>query len=818
MRVFLFFGLLSILLSPPAFAKSRLIVGGDHDNPPYEYLENGKPAGFNVEVMQAVAEILEFDLEIRLGPWKKVRHDVEEGKLDALTGMYYSLSRKAKVDFTVPHTIVSPAVFVRNDSPIRSFDDIREKEILVQDGDIIHDYLKKEGIASRIITVTDPAEEIKLLAAGNYDCAFMPSRLQGEFFLKKYNITGVRIITTPLPSLRYSFAVSKLKPELRYKLDEALNSLRESGKYREIYEKWFGVYERKYWWETVKYYVFALTIIAACLLLVFLWSWSLRRQVSIRTKELVHQKRKLKNAHDELEQRVEERTAELQKANQELTASRQMLGNILENFPGVVFWKNRNSVYLGCNKNFALAAGLRDPYEIVGKTDFDLPWAETEAKQYVMADRLVIQSACPKLNIIETQLQADGGTVWFDTNKIPLFDASRNVIGVLGTSSDITERKKAEDALRESEEKYRSLVNNLNVAVFRTTIGPPGRILQANPMMSRLTGYTHEELKNLSILDSYQDPSQRKMLLAELQAKGFVQNREVVVKKKDGTPVWASLSLTVQRDERGQVLWIDGVGEDITERRHAEQALARVRAELERSNKDLEQFALTVAHDLKAPLTTIGGFAALLQQKKTTFDEQASRALSHITQGVDRMGQLINNLLAYAMVASGSGSSNRISCASVVETALSNLAKDIETHGAVVTMDTLPEITGDETQYVELFQNLIGNAIKYRGEAAPRIHISVEALTPEKEKNRRIKHITGWLFSVSDNGIGIDPESYDRIFEIFHSLKQKRDVSSTGIGLALCKKIVERHGGNIWVESEPGKGSTFYFTVPVSLR
>ncbi len=291
-RFLLILGLSLALLVPSAAGagsaatKPKLIVGGDHDCPPYEFLENGEPTGFNIELMRAVADVMGFDVEFRLGPWINVRQDLEQGHIDALAGMYYSVDRSRLVDFSVPHTLVTSGLFVRKDSPIRSYADIQGKKIIVQEGDIIHDVLKRNGLASRIVTVTDPGQVLQLLASGKHDCALMPSRLQGEHYLKTFGLANIRIINTDLPHLKYCFAVRKGNRELLYQLDEGLKILKVKGKYRQIYEKWFGVYEEKNLWNAVRYYVLAIAIVAALGFVFLVWSRMLKKLVEERTAEL----------------------------------------------------------------------------------------------------------------------------------------------------------------------------------------------------------------------------------------------------------------------------------------------------------------------------------------------------------------------------------------------------------------------------------------------------------------------------------------------------------------------------------------------------
>jgi signal transduction histidine kinase len=242
--------------------------------------------------------------------------------------------------------------------------------------------------------------------------------------------------------------------------------------------------------------------------------------------------------------------------------------------------------------------------------------------------------------------------------------------------------------------------------------------------------------------------------------------------------------------------------QEISNRQRAESALVKSNQELARSNAELEQFAYVASHDLQAPLATIASFAQLLEKRyQDRLDSQANKFIGNIVQGCTRMQTLIDDLLEYSRVGRSRKPFQPIDCNQVVEQAVANLQGVINDTQAVVRYSELPVVTGDISQFIQLFQNLIGNAIKYRKTTPPTVSITV------------CKHENKWLFSVSDNGIGIAKQHQERIFQIFQRLHTQREYSGTGIGLAICHKIVERHGGSIWVESEPGQGSTFHFTI-----
>ena len=278
----------------------------------------------------------------------------------------------------------------------------------------------------------------------------------------------------------------------------------------------------------------------------------------------------------------------------------------------------------------------------------------------------------------------------------------------------------------------------------------------------------------------------------------------------DGSVTWVSTTKQILRNEAGETIGTFGISRDITARKVAEEALAQKTRELIRSNKELEEFAYVASHDLQEPLRMIASYTQLIARRyQGALDAEADEFIKYAVDGATRMQVLINDLLAYSRVGTHGKSFELTDCSEVVARVLENLKIAIDESRAAVRSSSLPTIMADATQLTQLFQNLISNAIKFRAGQPPEIQIDADRTQDPQAPARQ-----GWRFSVRDNGIGIEQKYFDRIFVIFQRLHGRDEYPGTGIGLAICKKIVERHGGRIWLESEPGKGTTFYFTIP----
>jgi PAS domain S-box-containing protein len=367
---------------------------------------------------------------------------------------------------------------------------------------------------------------------------------------------------------------------------------------------------------------------------------------------------------------------------------------------------------------------------------------------------------------------------------------------------DITARKRAEEGLRQSEESYRQLVEQSPDAML---VHRQGAIIFANYACAELFGASSPgELLGKQHLD-FVHPDDREAVKQRIQKFSYdlesVRRNETRFLRLDGTETCAEVmarSVIYQGGAAIQVMF-----RDVSERKRAEEALAEHARELARSNAELEQFAYVASHDLQEPLRMVASYTQLLARRyQDKLDADARDFIAYAVDGATRMQALIADLLNYSRIGTRGKPFRPSSCEAVLERVLASLKLATNESGATVSHDSLPTVLGDDVQLGQLFQNLLVNAIKFRTEAPPRIHLSAE-------RNGNV-----WTFSVRDNGIGIAPEYAERIFMIFQRLHSKNEYPGTGIGLAVCKKIVERHGGRIWVNSQPGSGATFFFTIP----
>lgn len=417
------------------------------------------------------------------------------------------------------------------------------------------------------------------------------------------------------------------------------------------------------------------------------------------------------------------------------------------------------------------------------------------------------------------RVRKDGSVFWASVVITALFNQQNKHIGFSKVTRDLTDRKKNEEVLRQSEERYRSLVEQVTDYEI-CMLDEKGKIISWNEGAKKLKGYTNEEIigKYFSIFYPEEDILNGKPAheLAVARREGKYEEEGWRL-RKDGSRFWANVIIAAVYNADNLLLGYSKVTRDLTERKEAERALRlsyeRYRKladelkitnkELSSANKELEQFTSIVSHDLQEPIRTIKSFLQLMEIKIN--EGQFNDLNTYIAKSIKastRMRELILNLLHYSQLGKVEVVKEKINVKEVISEVVQNLKSSIERSNAKIDIETDVEtIEGDRVQLIQLIQNLLGNALKFTNADKPEIKVK------NYRENGHIK------FAISDNGIGIAENDLNKVFEIFRRLNTKKEYPGTGIGLAICKKIVDRHGGKIWPESRPGKGTTFYFTL-----
>jgi PAS domain S-box-containing protein len=406
------------------------------------------------------------------------------------------------------------------------------------------------------------------------------------------------------------------------------------------------------------------------------------------------------------------------------------------------------------------------------------------------------------------RVRKDGLRIQVSLSVSPIRNQQGQIAGAATIAHDVTSRKRTEQALAQlARELLRAGVYNRSLIEASldplVTIAKDGSITDVNAAAEKATGRPRQELIGTDFCDYFSDPEKARQGYQQAFREGAVQNHELQIHHRNGdiTPVLYNAS--VYRDEAGAIAGVFAAARDITERKRAEAELLRRTTALERSNADLQQFAYVASHDLQEPLRMVAQFTQLLEERySATLGETGREFVGYAVRGAIRMQKLIEDLLAFSRVGTHGRSFEPVNCNESLNRAMANLRAAMRDAAAKVSHEHLPTVAADASQMVQLFQNLVGNAIKFKGEKPPRVQVSAARKGNE------------WVFSVRDNGIGFEPQHAERIFVIFQRLHGVEEYPGTGIGLALCKKIVERHGGRIWTESQPGKGATFFFSIP----
>ncbi|MBN1437209.1 MAG: PAS domain S-box protein [Sedimentisphaerales bacterium] len=519
---------------------------------------------------------------------------------------------------------------------------------------------------------------------------------------------------------------------------------------------------------------------------------------------------------------------ETKQMQEDIANSGRVLQRIIDLLTIRIFWKDKDLNYLGCNQIFADDAGMEKPEDMVGKSDFEMGWKD-QAELYRADDQNVLDSGSSRVNYEEPQTTPDGSQIWLRTSKVPLTDLQGNVIGVLGTYEDITERKQAEDEIRKNEVYLETMGDALLV------VNNELKVIKVNNATAALWGYSIEELLTMSFEDLFPQRYHNKhYLLMQEALAGKVTNFETIIITKDKKEITTLLSARVLNNDKGEFTGFVGVLRDITDRKEFENELKHAKDEVEQINVNLNEaiacstqmareanianrakseFLANMSHEIRTPMNAIIGFSDLLSQEDLS-PEHAQYVNMIITSSKNLL-TIIDDILDFSKIEAGKLDIEKIECS--LEELLGNVSLMLKSKATEKGLDfevryktTFPAfIHTDPTRVYQCLTNLIGNAIKFTDEG----HVYVTVSLEEIEGNPHIR------FDVEDSGIGIPVDKQDLIFESFSQAdgSTTRTFGGTGLGLTITKKLAELLGGSISVESEVGKGSVFSLWVPAGI-
>jgi len=519
----------------------------------------------------------------------------------------------------------------------------------------------------------------------------------------------------------------------------------------------------------------------------------------------------LKAEIDKLTKRISILEAEKEQLEENQKLDSYLLNVLMDNISDAIYFKNERSEFIRISQALANRFGLDSSDQSIGKTDFDF-FSQQHAQQAYDDEKQLMEKDSELVNIEEMETWPDRPEDWVSTTKMCLKDQNDRIIGTFGISRDITLRKKMEFALKASERKYKDLYDNAPVGYHEIDL--EGNIIRVNLTEAKILGYDVDEMIGRSMMDFLParfKKKARREIIKKITHKNSSRSTEWKYVCKNGREIHVSQMYRPCFNEQNEIIGGLVTIQDITEKKNAlekfrktARELKKTAEQLKRSNADLEQFAYIASHDLQEPLRMVTSYLQLIAKKyHNQLDSQADDFISFAVDGARRMQVLINDLLIYSRVDTKGRKFVLSDFNKVIEIVKKNLKIAIEESGALIESDKLPVLSADQGQMVQLFQNLICNAIKFRGENPPYIKIS----SKKQDDNK-------WCFSVSDNGIGIDNAYADRIFMIFQRLHLRSEYPGTGIGLSVCKKIVERHEGKIWMVSGEDGGTTFHFCLP----
>ncbi|HMP88810.1 MAG TPA: transporter substrate-binding domain-containing protein [Kiritimatiellia bacterium] len=774
--------LLAVACSFPVFAQNHSIesgerllrVTGDRNYPPYCFLDNGIPAGFDIDIIRAVAEAVDFKLEIELKAWSDARHRLETGRADVIPGMARIPLREDDYDFTIPTKQLLFDLFVPRNSAIKTLEDARHAAILIQKSGVMYDLIRSEGIITNLIPVADAPEAITMLAGGQYDGAIV-NLMQGYEVLQKMNERNIVRLRLTLPSISYCMATRKGEASLVDLLNVGLNIIKAEGTYREIYDKWFGIYEDEGAKIESRYIFIPLGVILILLVLLF---W-------------IH--RTLKNT-------IRRHTAELRM--------------IIDLIPHPIYARDRQGNYILANQAMASLSGI-ELKDIIGKHFTEIHPPENHHADYLQEDREVFEKHI-SVNIPETQyIDSRGRKRFMQVSKIPFQQKDGKVLSVLCVAVDITELIEAENAVESSRDDLEITLNSIADGVIATNA--EGFIIRMNPVAEKYTGISSGEAIGrpiaglINLTTNTGEPVRLDEILTKAHAENdlnrLIRNMEII--SRDGSNRDIAFSWAPIVDRFGASTGMVYVIRDITE----ENRLNRQLAETQKM-ESIGRLAGGVAHDFNNLLTGIIGFTELLNISLAEHHE-CRTYIKGILEASERARDLVQQLLTFSR--KNAREVNMVNLHTVIGHVISLLQHTMDRR---ITISrhlnaTRTNVLGDRSQLQNAILNIGVNA-RDAMPAGGSLTISSRDVTLSAtdciDHPFKIKPGNYIELTVTDTGVGMDKETLNHAFEPFYTTKGK--MGGTGLGLAAVYGTIKEHFGYIDISSKPGQGTTIKLGFP----
>lgn len=781
-----------------------LIVGSDKSYPPYEYLDTaGRPTGFNVDLIKAVAEVMGLSIEIRSDTWNLIRTQIETGEIDLVSGMFRSLERDKKVDFSTPLLTVSYGVFVRHDSPIKSLEDVWDKQVIVQKNDIGHDFVMEIGLTDKIITTDQWTDTLKLLADGSGDCAIL-SRLQAMVYTYTHHIDNLKVVGPPIKPRAYCFAVTQGNSQLLAELNEGLSLIMSNGQYDKIYNQWFNKWEKK---TILQAYLVPGIFILAGILIIFLilvlWSWSLKRTVLVATEDL----------------RLE----------------RDASSDIIQKSPTFIAGIGPDGKIRFINPSGEAIMGI-SAREIIG-TDWKKHLAKDKENNCLASlwDE-VFQGQQDLAAAIMPIAAGDGSLRLISCTTVTRRDFQGSPVEVILFGNNITEQKRAEEALRESERKLATLIDNLPGMAYRGMDDPERTMSFVSEGCLLLMGVARSELifcykQSFYDLIHPQDREGVRAAMAKaIKAKTpFQFEYRICTATGEVKWVWEQ-GIGIGSGNDGAVS-IEGFITDISDRKMAEANQKKLEEQLRQSHKmeAVGTLAGGIAHDFNNILGAIIGYGQILTLFTSGADTRYEKRVDQMLKAAFRGRDLVGQILAFSR--KSDGKRQHVMLRPLIKEALNFLRASFPATLSIEERIASRNIAvfADPSQMHQVLMNLCSNAAHAMEEKGGVLEVGLETMVFEGGSEKDAIHLENSQFvqgledldllsgeyvkiTVRDSGHGIDPDVQKRIFDPFFTTKPPD--KGTGMGLSVVHGIVKDHGGKIVVASRPGHGTLFSIYLP----